>query len=93
MNRQRQDLIDRLESSGKEYIAYLTQISESDLHVQSAPTEWRIHQVAAHVRDTEQGAFLVRVQRIVKEEHRAVANFDHDDFWKTNPYSPTEPFK
>ncbi|MBI5035330.1 MAG: DinB family protein [Chloroflexi bacterium] len=93
MNRQRQALIDRLETSGKEYADYLSQVAAADLYSTSSPTEWSIHQVAAHVRDTEQHAFLIRVQRITKEEHPAVLNFDQDEYWKTNPYSASEPIK
>jgi hypothetical protein len=93
MNRQRKALIDRLETSGKEYVDYLSQVAAADLHTKSSPTEWSIHQVAAHVRDADQHAFFVRVQRIMKEEHPAVQNFDQDEFWKTNPYSASEPIK
>lgn len=93
MNRQRKALIDRLETSGKEYIDYLSQVAAANLHTTSSPTEWSIHQVAAHVRDTERHAFLARVQRIMKEEHPTVQNFDQDEFWKTNPYSASEPIK
>jgi hypothetical protein len=93
MNRQRKALIDRLETSGKEYADYLSQVAAAELHCTSSPTEWSIHQVAAHVRDTDQHVFLVRVQRVMKEEHPAVLNFDQDEYWKTNPYSPSEPIK
>ena len=91
MNRQLKTLIDRLETSGKDYIAYLSQVAEADLHTKSAPTEWSLHQVAAHVRDTDQRAFLNRIQRIMKEEHPAVQNFDQEEFWKENPYAADEP--
>jgi hypothetical protein len=37
--------------------------------------------------------FLVRIQRVMTEEHPAVQNFDQDEFWKTNPYSAKEPIK
>ena len=93
MKLQLKKLIDRLETSGKDYVAYLSQVAEQDLHATSSPTEWSIHQVAAHMRDTEQRAFLVRIQRIMKEDHPAVQNFDQDEFWKMNPYSAAEPIK
>lgn len=93
MNRQRKALVDRLEESAKEYVAYLSQIPDDELRAVPAPNEWSIHQVAAHMRDTEQHVFLVRLQRMLKEEHPAVANFDQDEWWKQNPYQADEPIK
>jgi Protein of unknown function (DUF664). len=92
MNRQRVGLIDRLEQSGKDYLWYLARLSDADINAPTAPGEWTIHQVVAHVRDTEQHVFLARAQRIVKEEHPAVQNFDQDA-WNRDHYSATEPFK
>ena len=93
MNRQRKALLDRLEQSGKEYIGYLSQLSAEELHAQSSPTEWSIHQVAAHMRDTEQQVFLLRVERTLAEEHPAFQNFDQDTWWTSHPYAPDEPLK
>ncbi len=93
MNRQCKALVDRLEASGKEFVSYLSQLSDEDLRAAPAPNEWTIHQVVAHMRDVEQHAFLVRVQRITKEEHPAVQNFDQDEWWNQSHYSPSEPLK
>jgi DNA phosphorothioation-dependent restriction protein DptG len=92
MNRQRAAWIDRLEQSGKDYLRYVSQLSEADLHRAPAPGEWTMHQVVAHVRDTERQVFLARVQRIMNEEHPAVQNFDQDQ-WNKDHYDPNEPFK
>lgn len=93
MNRQRQTLIDRLEQSGKEYLAYLSQLSAEEVNATPAPTEWSIHQVAAHMRDCETHVFLRRVERALTEEHPAFQNFDQDEYWKTHGYAPDEPLK
>ena len=93
MNRQRKALVNRLETSGKDFVDYLSELSADELYSKSAPTEWSLHQCAAHVRDTEQNAFVVRVERITKEEHPSVLDFDQDEWWKTHPYVPDEPIK
>jgi len=92
MNRTRQALIDRLETSGKEFVAYLAQLSEEEIRAVSSPTEWSIHQVIAHMRDTEQHVFLARTQRILKEAHPTVAAFDQNA-WHRDHYAPNEPLK
>ncbi len=92
MNRKRAAWVDRLEQSGKDYMRYISQFPEAEIHRAPAPGEWTIHQVVAHVRDTEQHAFLARVQRIMSEEHPAVQNFDQDE-WNRDHYDPNEPFK
>lgn len=93
MNRQRKALVDRLETSGKDFIDYLSQLSMDELYAKPTPTEWSLHQCAAHVRDTEQNAFLVRVECMMKEVHPAVANFDQDEWWQAHPYQADEPLK
>ena len=93
MNRQRKALLDRLEQSGKEYVEYLSQLSDEDVYAKSAPTEWDIHQVAAHMRDAERHVFLFRVERVLAEEHPAFQNFDQGEWWTRHPYSSNEPLK
>ncbi len=92
MNRKRQALIDGLEQSGKEFTQCLAQFSEAELHAVPAPNAWTIHQVAAHMRDVERYAFLVRAERIRKEEHPTVPNFDQEA-WDREHYSVREPVK
>lgn len=92
MNRKRVAWIDRLEQSGKDYLRYLSELTEAEVQSAPAPGEWTVHQVVAHMRDTEQYVFLQRVQRIMKESHPAVQNFDQDQ-WNKDHYDPNEPFK
>ena len=91
MNRQRAVWIDRLEQSGKDYLRYVSQLADTEVHRAPASGEWTIHQVVAHVRDTEQRVFLARAQRIMTEPHPVVQNFDQDE-WNKNHYDPNEPF-
>ena len=92
MNRKRTAWVNRLEQSGKDYLGYLSQLTEEQIHDVPAPGEWSIHQVIAHVRDTERYVFLERVQRILTETHPAVENFDQDA-WNKDHYDPNEPLK
>ncbi len=93
MYRQRKLLVDRLETSGKEYARYLAELPEEQIHAVPASNEWSIHQTAAHMRDTEQYVFLIRAQRILKEDHPVVQDFDQATWWRTHPYAPDEPLK
>ena len=92
MNLKRVGLIDRLEKSGEDYLWYMGQLTDEEIHTPPAPKEWSIHQVAAHMRDTEQRVFVYRAQRLVKEEHPTVENFDQEA-WHRDHYSPDEPLK
>ncbi len=92
MDRKRAQLIDRLESSGQDYVWYLNQLEETEMFKPPAPGEWTIHQVAAHMRDTEQQVFLLRTERILKETHPAVLNFDQE-MWNREHYLASEPLR
>ncbi len=92
MKRLRAEWIDRLEQSGKDYLRYISQLTDAEIAAAPAPGEWSVHQLVAHVRDTEQQVFLARLQRIMKEEHPAIQNFDQDE-WNKDHYDPNEPFK
>lgn len=92
MNRQHAALIDRLDASGRDLVWYLGKLSEQEIHAVPAPNEWSIHQVMAHLRDTEQQVFLFRAQRILSEDHPAVPNFDQEA-WHRDHYSASEPLK
>lgn len=92
MKRAHKNLIDHLEVSGEEFVAYLALFSEEEIHTAPAPNEWNIHQIVAHLRDAEHHAFLVRAQRIAKEAYPNVASFDQD-VWHREHYSAAEPFK
>jgi hypothetical protein len=92
MNLKRVGLIDRLEKSGEDYIWYVGQLTDEEIHTPPAPKEWSIHQVVAHMRDTQQRVFVYRAQRLVKEEHPKVENFDQE-VWHRDHYSPDEPLK
>jgi hypothetical protein len=67
-------------------------LRDEQIHTPPAPKEWSIHQVAAHMRDTQQRVFVYRAQRLVKEAHPTVENFDQD-LWHRDHYSPKEPLK
>ena len=78
MNRTRAALIDRLAASGDDFVWYVRHLDANELNAAASPGEWTIHQVAAHMRDTEQHAFLARAERMLKETHPSVENFDQE---------------
>ena len=49
-----------------------------------------LHQLAAHVRDLEQMAFLPRLQRILSEDRPTLESFPSHD-WSDGDYDPAEP--
>jgi hypothetical protein len=92
VNRKRAALIDQLEASGKDFLWSVGQVSELEVQTAPAPGEWTVHQIAAHMRDTEQRAFLVRAQRMVTTEHPRVESFDQESYNREH-YDPNEPMK
>ncbi len=92
MNRQHSILLERIEESGKELLAYVTRLPEEDLHHSPGGDEWTIHAILAHLRDVEEQVFLKRAQLILKEVAPAVEDFDQEA-WSAKHYSPKEPVK
>ncbi len=92
MDRKRAQLIDRLESSGQDYVWILNQLEETAMFAAPSPGEWTVHQIAAHMRDTEQQAFLLRIELLISETHPTVLNFDQE-VWNRDHYLPSEPLR
>jgi DinB superfamily len=91
VNRAHAKLIERIEESGKDLLAYLSQLTDEELYRVPAPDEWSIHAVLAHLRDTEQQVFLKRTKRILgAAQPPSVENFDQVQ-WNRDHYSPEEP--
>lgn len=92
MNHEHQRLIERLESSAEDFVSSLGKFSDEELHASPTPNDWSIHQLAAHLRDTEEQVFAYRLKRILNEENPAVPNFDQE-VWLREHYSASEPLK
>ena len=93
MNRQHRLLLERIEESGKELLAYVSRLPEEELYNSRGGTEWTIHAILAHLRDTEQQVFLRRTSRILSQETPPeVEDFDQEE-WNKEHYSPQEPVK
>jgi DinB superfamily len=93
MDRAHSKLIERIEESGKELLAYLSQLTDEEFYRVPGPNEWSIHAILAHLRDTEQQVFLTRTKRILQTaEPPTVENFDQDQ-WNRDHYLSTEPRK
>lgn len=83
-------MIDRLEATGKEIAEYLTRFGEDEIYTPPGPNAWNVHQLAAHIRDTEQQVFLLRSQRVLKEEHPMIASWSQEE-WSRDHYDADEP--
>jgi hypothetical protein len=92
VNRQRRALVDRLESSGQDWLWYLEQLTADQVGQAALQGEWTVHQIAAHMRDTEQQVFLHRSKLILREDNARVENFDQEA-WNRTHYSPKEPLR
>ncbi len=92
MDPRRAQLIDRLEASGQDYMWLVNRLEETEMFTPPAPGEWTIHQLVAHMRDTEEQVFLLRTERILREVHPAVLNFDQD-VWNREHYLASEPLR
>ncbi len=93
MNRQHTRLIERIEESGKELLAYVAQLPEEELRRVPAEGEWSTHAILAHLRDVESQVFLKRMQRILDEkEPPQVEDFDQEA-WSQEHYSLKDPVK
>ncbi len=93
MNRQHTQLIDRLEATGKEFIAAVGQIPEKQINAVPTDGEWSLHQALAHTRDTEANVFTYRTGLILNSKTPpTVANFSQEEY-NVDHYSPKEPVK
>lgn len=93
MNRQHSQLVERIESSGKELLEMLKAFTDEEMMRSPGEGEWSIHAVLAHVRDVEEQVMLRRAERILKEkEPPQVEDFDQDA-WNREHYAAKEPLK
>jgi hypothetical protein len=92
MNREHKRLVERLESSAQDLISYVRKFSDRELFKTETPGEWSIHQVIAHLRDTEVQVFLFRAKRILSEVNPSVPNFDQDT-WQAEHHTESESLK
>ncbi|MEJ2011097.1 MAG: DinB family protein [Anaerolineales bacterium] len=68
----------------------LEKASEEGLHSPLEDGGWSPHQIAVHLRDVEQKAFLPRIQSMLQEEKPELAYFDEGG-WMERHYDQGEP--
>lgn len=91
MNKQHNQLLDRLEDSANQVAEAVKKLSTEQLNRIPKEGEWSLHGALAHLRDTDVQVFLYRSGRILQEkEPPTVASFDQDE-WSREHYSPSEP--
>jgi len=83
-------LLERLRRGPEVLAAALTGAAGSEVDFHTAPEEWSIRQIAAHVSDAEiAGAF--RVRRILAEENPTLEGYDQDAWAARLNYSKRKP--
>ncbi len=86
----RQSLIGRYAAQPQALREAAGRIPASARHARAGDGGWSPHQVLAHVRDVEIGAYLPRLSRILAEERPDLADFD-GEAWMAAHYDPAEP--
>lgn len=90
MNKQHAQLIDRLEDSGAQVLEAVRKISPEQMQEQQGQ-EWSLHQVLAHLRDTDKQVFLYRLERILDSDTPPDVPVFDQDVWSREHYSAGEP--
>jgi hypothetical protein len=86
-------LLRLLEQQPAEFAALADALPEAEWHARRLADGATLHQIAAHVRDTETLAFWPRIQRILAEESPQLEAFP-EHRWTTNTtYHPEEPLR
>jgi hypothetical protein len=83
-------LLERLEAIVPELADAVAAIAEEQWHTPGPAGQRSPHASIAHLRDVERHAYLVRLRRLLAEEHPTFELFDPPD-WETSYYQPTEP--
>ncbi len=92
MDLKRAQWIDRLEASGQDYLWVMNRLEATAMFTPPSPGEWTVHQIAAHMRDTEEQVFLLRTELLTSETHPTVLNFDQE-MWNREHYMASEPLR
>lgn len=86
----RQLLLKRYAAIGDELEQALAQIPIESQHTSLEGTQWSVHQIISHLRDSEAQAYLPRLERTLNEEMPVLERFDGTT-WMREHYRPDEP--
>jgi len=84
-------LLQHLERQPAEFAALVNALPEAEWHVRRVANGATLHQIAAHLRDTEALAFWPRLQRILAEESPHLEAFPNHRWTTEQTYHPEEP--
>ena len=88
----RQLLLERYAAIVEDLAVAAESIPESARHQALAGMSWSVHHVLAHLRASEERAFLKPMQRIVSEKDPLIDRFDASQ-WMEKHYRPDEPLE
>jgi hypothetical protein len=85
------EAVERLESMPVFLASAIASVSAADLAWQPAPGEFSLTGHACHLRDLEREGYLVRVRRMLSEEHPALEGFDGGAIAAARDYPSQDP--
>jgi hypothetical protein len=86
-------LLQHLEQQPAEFAALVDALPEAEWHIRRVADGATLHQIAAHLRDTEALAFWPRLQRILAEESPHLDAFPNHRWTMEKTYHPEEPLR
>lgn len=86
-------LLRYLERQPAEFAALADSLPEGEWHARHVTDGVTLHQIAAHMRDTETLAFWPRIQRILAEESPHLEAFPNHRWTIGQTYHPEEPLR
>lgn len=85
----RQTVLDLLRRSGEDLKRYMSEVSPDRLHWH-VDNEWSAHETLAHLCEIERHVFLLRMQRVVREQQPLLKYFD-EQTWHREHYDAAAP--
>lgn len=73
------DITAKLEAQKKEFLEYISSLSDDDGNHTYAPAKWTIKQVIQHIIDAER-IFAFRLLAMSRGEQQPIPGFDQDDY-------------
>jgi hypothetical protein len=87
LNEDRKRLIDSLNAAAREFREACLAVKDAYAPIEAGG--WNVHQVAVHVRNTDQVVYGMRARRTLQEDNPEFKNFDGDAYMASH-YDPKE---
>ena len=84
----RVNLIQRLEAAAKEFRTEALAVKDPFTPLENS--QWNVHQIAVHTRDTDKFVYGLRIRRTALDENPEFSTFDGEAYMAAH-YDPNEP--